>query len=279
VIRPKIACCNFFDDVRQLRAFALDHGFEGVDWTFTHPDFLLSPAAATELIQAVQSLHPLEVRFHCAFAQTDLGDEDPEQAAAALRTFQAVCRLVSKLQGRYVTIHIGLGRDSTLDLCWERTLRELRSLVRFAGKFWLRLCLENLAWGWTSRPELYEKLLRKSGAWSTLDIGHARVCPSVVSKQFTIADFVHPQPERICNAHVYDAEDHTGHLPPRSLADIRDRLDLLGSLPLCDWWVLELREEPALQQTLAVIRDSFAQGQEEAARLGASPPEVPPYQP
>ena len=126
VNHPKLACCNFFDDVKQLRAFALDHGFDGVDWTFTQPDFPQTPAAETELIQAIQSLHPLEVRFHCAFAQTDLGDEDPEQAAAALRTFQAVCRLVSKLQGRYVTIHIGLGRDSTLDLCWERTLEELQ---------------------------------------------------------------------------------------------------------------------------------------------------------
>jgi sugar phosphate isomerase/epimerase len=279
VNRPKIACCNFMGDVRELRAFALNHGFDGIDWTFTNPDFPLQPTAETELIHAVRSLHPLEVRFHCAFSQTDLGDEDPEQAAAALRTFQAVCRLVSKLRGRYITIHIGLGRDSTLDLCWERTLAKLRDLVQFARKFYLRLCLENLAWGWTSRPELYEKLLRKSGAWSTLDIGHAQVCPSVTSQQFTIEDFVHPQPERICNAHIYDAENHTGHLPPQSLADIRDRLDLLGTLPLCNWWVLELREEPALQATLSVIKEYFAQRQEEAIWRAVSPPETRHYQP
>ena len=134
VNRPKLACCNFIDDVNQLRAFALDHGFDGVDWTFTNPDFLLHPAAETELIRAIQSLHPLEVRFHCAFAHTDLGDEDPAQAAAALRTFQSICRLIAKLRGRYVTIHIGLGRDSTVDLCWERTLARLDDLVQFAGK-------------------------------------------------------------------------------------------------------------------------------------------------
>ena len=96
---PKLACCNFIDDVHHLRSFALDHGFDGVDWTFTSDNFPQNPAAEAELMQAIQSLHPLEVRFHCAFAQTDLGDEDPVQAAAALRTFQAVCRLVSKLQG------------------------------------------------------------------------------------------------------------------------------------------------------------------------------------
>jgi sugar phosphate isomerase/epimerase len=264
---PKLACCNFIDDATRLRAFALDHGFDGVDWTFTNQNFPQNPAAETELIQAVQSLHPLEVRFHCAFAQTDLGDEDPGQAVAAFRTFQAVCRLVAKLRGQYVTIHIGLGRDSTFDLCWDRTMAKLRDLVQFSEKFYLRLCLENLAWGWTSRPELYEKLLRKSGAWATLDIGHAQVCPSVASQQFRVADFVRPQPERIRNAHVYHAENSNGHIPPQCLEDIRGRLNLLGSLPLCDWWVLELREETALHTTLAVIREHFAQLQQESARL------------
>ena len=265
---PKLACCNFIDDVRQLRAFALDHGFVGVDWTFSQPEVFRQPAAAADLIRAIQSLHPLEVRFHCAFAQTDLGDENPMQADAAFRTFQAVCRLVSKLKGRDVTIHIGLGRESTSDLCWERTLAGLSNLVQFANKSWLRLCLENLAWGWTSRPELYEKLLRKSGAWATLDIGHAQVCPSVASQQYRVADFVRPQPERICNAHVYHLENSSGHIPPPRLEDIRDRLNLLGSLPLCDWWVLELREEEALLTTLAVIKEHFNQLQKESARLG-----------
>ena len=231
---PKLACGNFIDDVRQLRAFALDHGFAGVDWTFSQPEVFRQPAAAADFIQD-QSLHPLEVRFHCAFAQTDLGDENPVQAASALRTFQAVCRLVSKLKGRYVTIHIGLGRESTSDLCWQRTLaglsdRAVRRQVR------VRLCLENLAWGWTSRPELYEKLLRKSGAWATLDIGHAQLTPSVTSQQYRVTDFVRPQPERIRNAHVYHAENGNGHIPPQRLEDIRDRLNLLDSLPLCSWW-------------------------------------------
>ncbi len=265
---PKLACCNFFDDTRHLRAFALDHGFAGVDWTFTSHNFPAHAAAEAELIKSIQSLHPLEVRFHCAFAQTDLGDEDPVEAAAALQTLQAVCRLVAKMRGQYVTIHIGLGRNSTVDLCWERTLAKLTDLVRFARKSWLRLCLENLAWGWTSRPELFEKLLRKSGAWATLDIGHARVSPSVTSQQFMVEDFIQPQPERLCNAHVYHTEDSSGHLPPRDLEDIRHRLNLLSSLPLCDWWVLELREEAALLTTLAVIKKYFVQLQEESGRTG-----------
>lgn len=255
---PKLACCNFLEDLKGLREFALDHGFQGVDWTLSDPDFPHHPAAAREMQRLGQALQPLEIRFHGAFPQTDLGDEDPDRAAAAFRLLRAVCRLVTAANGRYLTIHIGLGRDSTMDLGWERTLTRLRDLVQFARNARLRLCLENLAWGWTSRPDLYEKLLRKSGAWATLDIGHAAVCPAVATQQFRMADFVRPQPERFCNAHVYHLETEAGHLPPQRLEDIQDRLDLLSELPLCDWWVLELRDEAAVRLALPILREYWS---------------------
>ena len=75
-----------------------------------------------------------------------------------------------ELGGRFITIHIGgLGRESAFDLCWQKTLAGLTELVHRANKLGLRLCIENLAWGWTSRPDLFEKLIRLSGAWATLD--------------------------------------------------------------------------------------------------------------
>ncbi len=263
--QPKLACCNLFPDVELVRQFALDHGFGGVDWTFVDPDFPLHPAAGRELQRIRERLSPLELRYHCAFAQTDLGDDDPHRAAQARRIFQATCRLVAAVGGGFLTVHIGLGRDSTTDLGWERTLARLRDLVHFAGNVRLRLCLENLAWGWTSRPDLYEKLLRKSGAWATLDIGHALVCQAVASQQFRLQDFIQPQPERFRNAHVYHLETEAGHLPPQTLEDIKDRLDLLAALPLCDWWVLELREEEAVCTALPIVREYWSRCQEFAA--------------
>ena len=275
MIAPTLACCNFLPERKQVREFALDHGFAGVDWTISDPAFPLHPAAAREMQRLGPELQPLEVRFHCAFPQTDLGDEDPDRAAAALRLFQTVCRLVAAANGRYLTIHIGLGRDSTRDLGWERTLARLRDLVQFAANVRLRLCLENLSWGWTSRPDLYEKLLRKSGAWATLDIGHAAVCPAVVSQQFRLADFVRPHPERFCNAHVYHLETEAGHLPPQSVDDVRDRLDLVAALPLCHWWVLELREEAAVRTALPILREYLAQRQAHFHPLEEQPPAPP----
>lgn len=251
---PTLACCNFIPDAADLRRFALAHRFSGVEWTFHLRDLPTGPRAEERLRSRIHSLAPLEVRYHCAFSRTDPGDEDPERAARALGVMRRFCELIARLEGRVLTIHVGLGRDSTADLSWERTLSALAELGRWAGSLGVRLCLENLAWGWTSRPALYEKMLRKADLGGTLDIGHARVSPAVRSRQFDLEDFVAPHPERMLGAHIYHEEDIRGHHPPRTPGEIAERLALLRRLPRCDWWVLELREERALLQTLRVVR-------------------------
>jgi hypothetical protein len=86
-----------------------------------------------------------------------------------------------------------------------------------------------------------------------LDIGHARVSPSVESQHYAVEDFVSPHHDRVFNAHVYHEERDNRHTPPEKLEDVVDRLHLLNSLP-CDWWVLELREEQVLHSTLEVVQ-------------------------
>jgi sugar phosphate isomerase/epimerase len=259
--QPILACCNFLPD-KDLRDFALTHGFGGVDWTFNPENFPQTSATETTLSRTIARLHPLEVRYHCAFPRTDLGAEDPKEHRLTMQLLRRVCRLVAKLGGRVITIHIGgLGRESAFDLCWQKTLAGLTELVHLTSKLGLKLCIENLAWGWTSRPDLFEKLVRLSGVWATLDLGHARVSPAVTSGLFRVRDFVAPHPERFLNAHVYHEETEAGHMPPQSLTDLQERLDLLRRLPLCTWWVLELREEGPLLPTLHVVREYLeAQG-------------------
>jgi Xylose isomerase-like TIM barrel len=251
---PKLACCNFISEPGVLKEFALDHAFEGIDWSFNPVNFPLDPAGESALMKTISGFHPLEIRYHWFWENTDLGDEDPEEAKSAMRILRRVCRLVSKLRGRVLTIHVGLGRDSTEDLSWNRTVHGLTELTSFSNNLGVRLCLENLDWGWTGRPDLYEKLIRKSGCWATLDIGHALVSQSVVTRQYRIEDFVDPQPERFLNAHVYHKQIGKDHTSPSRVADVADRLTLLTRLPLCDWWTLELKDEASLMQTLDIVR-------------------------
>lgn len=116
---------------------------------------------------------PLGLRYHCAFERTDLGAEDPEETGRTMQLFQKVCHLVAKLGGRSITIHVGgLGRESAFDLCWRKTLAGLTKLVHMATNLGIKLCIANLAWGWTSRPNLFEKLIRLSGAWAFQEKRH-----------------------------------------------------------------------------------------------------------
>jgi len=252
---PKLALCNFFSDVKFLKEFALDHGFQGIDWTFNRENLPRTRIEEQSLGKAIHTLYPLEVRYHLFFPNTDLGDTDTEKANDAARLFRHLCRLVSRLGGRRITVHVGLGRDSSTGLCWQRTVEGLADLTSFAERLGLRVCLENLIRGWTGRPALFGKILKKAGCWATLDIGHARCCASVRSRSNRIEDFMLAHPERFLNAHIYHQETIEGHLPPVILADIENRLRMLRSLPYCDWWVLELREEKALVQTLRIVRE------------------------
>ncbi len=251
---PKLAMCNFISDVSTLRRFALANGFAGVDWTLKIEDLPENPLDESRLLRRIAHLQPLEVRYHLAFQAIELGEAESARAESAMDVFRRACALVSRLNGRFMTIHLGLGRDSTVGLSWERTLEALADLVGYGKSLGITVCLENLAWGWSSRPELFEKLIRKSQAGITLDIGHARVCSSVQTQGYTFEDFVTPYPNRIHNAHIYHEECDDQHLPPQRLDDIRHRLNLLSCLS-CDWWVLELREEAALLTTLGIVRE------------------------
>lgn len=253
---PKLACCNFLDSASQTREYALDYGFHGVDWTLLPEDIPSSESEARDLIRAMWSLRPLEIRYHLYFVENEIGRCRSELSENNLNIFFKACRILSKLGARTVTVHIGL--DLTCPPCeisWNNTLGAMTKLANFARSLGLRVCLENLAFGWTSRPDLFEKILRKSSCWGTLDIGHARASQAVASGAYEIEDFALPHPEKILNAHIYHEETSHGHSAPTCIADIEDRLQLLMALPLCDWWVLELREHEALSKTLGIMRD------------------------
>jgi sugar phosphate isomerase/epimerase len=254
---PKIAMCNIYNDVHQLKAFALEHGFNGIDWSFEMDTIPSNPAEVSRWLKETEILDPLEIRYHCPFHKIDIGHNVREKSDLAISIFQKIIRLISRKGGGYLSIHVGLGRDSTIPLSWDTTTYNLKNLVQYGRERRVKVCLENLAWGWTSKPNLFEKLIRKSGALVTIDIGHAVVCESVSSQLFNVADFILPHSESLVTAHLYDRETEQGHIPPKKLSDIQDRLDLLAKTG-CDWWVIEIREVEGLLKTKAMIDEYLA---------------------
>jgi sugar phosphate isomerase/epimerase len=251
--QPKLAMCNFITDMERLRRLAVSNGFSGIDWSFDLENLPSRPADESRWVDCLNVLAPLEIRFHCPFPKIDVGHENPAKGRAAMELFERVIKLVSKAGGRFLTLHIGLNRDTTRVLSWNGTIENLRRMVHYGLERGVRVCLENLVWGWTSKPHLFEKLIRRTGAGVTFDIGHAHACEAVRSQQFEPEDFVSPHPDQVFNAHVYDTEiAGVGHLPPQRLEDICERLDILLRIG-CFWWTLEIKDVEGLLKTKKVI--------------------------
>ena len=252
-MNPKIAMKNLFSDLEMLKRFALENGFHGIDWSFEIDELPIKPADESKWVERLAVLSPLEVRYHCPFMKIDIGHEESDRVKAAMNIFRRFIRLVSKADGKYLTIHVGLGHDTTKSLSWNSTLDNLRELVRYGANRSVNVCLENLAWGWTSKPNLFEKLVRRTGAGVTFDIGHAHACESVKSHYFSAEDFVTPHPRRVFNAHIYHTEvSGVGHLPPRTIDEIEDRLKTLLRIG-CAWWVIEINDIEGLRRTKEMI--------------------------
>ncbi|MFW6099603.1 MAG: hypothetical protein ACOC79_03810 [Thermodesulfobacteriota bacterium] len=64
--------------------------------------------------------------------------------------------------------------------------------------------------------------------------------------------------DQVFNAHIYHTEiPGRGHVPPRTLDQIQDRLALIHGTG-CRWWVLELKEPETLLQTRMVVDEYLA---------------------
>jgi len=252
---PKLALCNFVSDVEELRHLALENGFEGIDWTIAPDDIPERVGDDKDFAARMEALRPLEVRYHLYLKNLEIGNLDPLAAERDRATFMRTIRMVGLAGGRCVTAHIGLTRERVRPVSWQRALQDLTDLSAYAKSLGIRLCVENLPWGWTSRPNLFEKILRKTGCWGTIDIGHAAASECVRDYVYDVADFVSPHPHRFINAHIYHQEINGEHIPPRSVEDLYDRLNLLLGLPLCTWWVLEMRSKQGVLQTLQVVLD------------------------
>ena len=256
---PKLAMTNFITDLQRLRRFAIDSGFEGIDWSFDLEHLPNSPVEDSRWVKLLSALEPLELRFHCPFMKLDIGHEDSGKGERAMGIFQRIIQLVSKADGKYLTLHIGLGHDTTKILSWNDTIENLRQMVHYGAERGVVVCLENLAWGWTSKPNLFEKLVRRSGAGVTFDIGHAYACEAVRSQQFAAEDFVSPHPDRVYNAHIYHTEiAGVGHLPPENVEELRDRLAVLQRIG-CNWWTLEVKDVEGLLKTKSVVESYLEQ--------------------
>jgi len=90
----------------------------------------------------------------------------------------------------------------------------------------------------------------------------------VQSRQYAIEDFVTPHADSVFNAHIYHTEiPGQGHIPPKKMEDIEDRLSLLKDIG-CEWWVIEIREVEGLLKTRKIVDEYLTQNAQNSNVMG-----------
>ena len=265
-MKPRIAICNLFDqDADRLLEFATLNGFEGIDWSL---DKEQSEKAFTKKIERFSGL---EVRFHCAFPGIDFAYAD-SRADSSMKLLIRTIEQVALVGGKHITVHTGFGHVPADELDFKKAMNNLAILVERAKQSGILISLENLSAHWTSDPELFSELIAFSGAGVTLDIGHVHASNSRDLVESTCERYILSNQRNIINAHIYHTEQKgTGHVPPGTLEDIYDRLELLKRAESCTWWVIELKNIRDILHTRNIlnryINRSFVQTLSERGEL------------
>jgi sugar phosphate isomerase/epimerase len=249
-MQPEVAMCNIFDqDAKRLARFAVENGFSGIDWS-------IDPSLPErEFLFLMKSLTGFQVRYHCRFHGVDVAYADrrgDDSLALLLRTVDQVARA----GGRHMTVHSGLGNPAGEGIDLARAIDNLAVLVAHGRQNGVAVALENLTTPLTNDPHLFRRIVLESGAYVTIDIGHAHAVSHLYPRGDIFGEYVLPHRNKILNAHIYHTElDGYGHVAPECLADISGRLDLLGLADSCDWWVIELMNPTEVLRTRDLLQD------------------------
>jgi sugar phosphate isomerase/epimerase len=241
--------CNIFDqDADKLAEFASRNGFSGIDWS-------IDPSLPErEFLSRMKLLDGFQLRYHCRFHGVDVAYADrhgDDSLDLLIRTVDQVARA----GGRHMTVHTGLGNPSGEGIDLARAIDNLSVLVAHGNQSGVAVALENLTTPLTNDPLLFRRIVAESGAFVTIDIGHAHAVRNLHPLMDICREYILPHRVRLLNAHIYYTEQEGyGHIPPESLEEISDRLDLLCMAASCDWWVIELMGPEELLRTRDLLR-------------------------
>jgi sugar phosphate isomerase/epimerase len=265
VLKPVIAVSNkIYPTVEQLLRYCGQHQLRGIDYTMNTQAVSVADIQADKAKIETIIAAGLSIRYHLQFYAMEIADADRKRAKTALAFHKECLDLVAHYQGRFATLHIGLGLKSIEQISYATALRHLEDLVSYARERHIILCLENLTKGFTYDPDQFLAMLERTGAAATFDLGHANASPWVLEGRGTNVDFLRTIAPHVMNAHVYEIEkidpatDIPYHVAPQNLDKIEPLLcGLLGTR--CDWWLIELPDLDDVNHSRELLQ-SFLKG-------------------
>lgn len=233
-------------DARRLDWIAAN----GLACAFTpNPDRL--DLISQQLIPYIQK--GMGVRHHGYFPGEEIGHAHDRTARDAMQLHFKAMEAMKGVGEPLMTAHVGL--DRTLPLDHHRVVKNLTRLVEYGKKIGVAVSLENLRRGPTANPETLLEWARRSGAWITLDIGHAVSSQCVCHKEISVEKIIHLVAERLMEVHFYESETDR-HWAPRNMDILGPIVDKLITTD-CRWWTIELEDTQDVLLTRKLLIDHF----------------------
>lgn len=260
-LTPIIAISNsVFFDYDYDSNLVLQKGFGAIFYSFNLKDnmSLYKEKALNDLEIITKS--NLDIRYHCPFfSSVELAHGNQDKAERSLNILKQCIDIVHNFGGKFITVHIGLGWGTMEQLSFHRAIANLSDLVEYGAKRDVTVNLENLPNGWTSDPKTFMKLIEKTGASATIDLGHINASPWITENAGSNVDFLKIMAPHIVEAHVYEIEriDKKTSLPyhvaPQNLTVLRPLLQELRKTE-CYWWLIELNDKLELENTRKLLQ-------------------------
>jgi sugar phosphate isomerase/epimerase len=248
ILSSRVSFHQYQDTIR----YAKERLYQGIEWYLEYYRLPSWKGLRSRFFNAIRE-SGLLYGFHGPVSDAELAIKDKTYSKVALEYLKMYLDFLEEMAPVYFTVHIGARHIPAEELSWENAIDHLKRLVEHGYSRKIRICIENLAHGWTSNPELLMKMAEAVDASITFDVGHARGSPWVRENKGTVLQFLDIISSRILNAHVYEYENDRGeHLVPGGdsrIAPVLDRVAELG----CAWWVLELNTHEETEETFRFI--------------------------
>lgn len=204
------------------------------------------------LVRDGKGFKKCEVRFHSkSITALDFATPGDAGMIACERLSKMIKAITENYGPTYLTIHSPSSLSSSEV---DEALERLHKLSKYASRQGAVLCLENLSFGWTSKPENLIRAAEKAKTSLVIDIGHINSSDDCRSGIFTRRTFIEAVGAYAVAAHIYEHED-TGHCSTDDCHLVWDALEALMFTP-ASWWVIELEKEEAFMQTFKLL-ESF----------------------
>ncbi len=246
-----------FNRYRECIRYARENGYQGIEWYLDYYRLPVWKGLRDKFFTFLRESE-LQHSFHAPTSDVELALKDRTYSTVALNYLRMYIDFLAELAPVTFTIHIGARRIPVEELSWEHAMDHLKRLTEHGYSHKVKVCLENLAGGWTGDPETLMEMVTSSGAGITFDIGHIRGGKWVREGHGTALEFLNVIASKVLNAHVYEYENERGeHLVPGRDTQIFPLLERLSEMG-CHRWVLELNTYKETEETRRVVKEYFA---------------------